>query len=161
PQIFYYSNLGPNWTFTWLSYIQDDPGNPAADVSLYVGGGGVQNSTGYNSTTQSYAPQYQSHAVIVRTSTSPIRYQRQLPDGSVELFTQPDGALTLPRKVFLTSVQDPAGNTLTFTYDSNLRLVAATDAIGQVTTIAYGNAADPLKITSVTDPFGRSAQFQY
>jgi RHS repeat-associated protein len=161
PQNFYYSNLGPNWTFTWLSYIQDDPANPAADVSRYVSGGGVENSTGYNATTQTYAPQYDSHAIIVRTSTSPIRYQRQLGDGSVEVFAQADGALTFPRKVFMTSRQDAAGNTLTFTYDSSLRLVAATDAIGQVTSIAYQNGADPLKITSVTDPFGRSAQFQY
>jgi len=162
PQTFTYSNLGPNWTFTWLSYIQDDPANLGADVTRYVGGGGVEYSNGYNATTQSYAPEYASHGIIVLISppNSPISYQRQLPDGSVEVYALLD-PLPLHRKVFMTSRQDAAGNTLTFTYDASFRLVAATDAIGQVTTVAYQNAADALKITSVTDPFGRSAQFQY
>jgi hypothetical protein len=48
---------------------------------------------------------------------------------------------------------------LTFTWDASLRLVAATDALGQVTTISYEHT-DPLKITKVTDPFGRFATFE-
>ena len=47
------------------------------------------------------------------------------------------------------------------TYDESLRLVAITDAIGQVTTLSYELPADPLKITKVTDPFGRFATFGY
>jgi YD repeat-containing protein len=41
------------------------------------------------------------------------------------------------------------------------RLVAITDALGQVSTIAYDLASDPLKITGITDPFGREAVFTY
>lgn len=41
-----------------------------------------------------------------------------------------------------------------------LRLAAITDAIGQVTTLQYADP-DPLKITSVTAPFGRIAQLTY
>jgi YD repeat-containing protein len=69
--------------------------------------------------------------------------------------------MTSPRRIFLTDVIDPQGQTLHFTYDGQLRLVALTDAIGQVTTIAYELSSDPLKITKVTDPFGRSARFEY
>jgi YD repeat-containing protein len=160
PQTFYYSNLGPKWTPDWLSYIEDDPGNPSAALTIYKRNGGRETSTSFNSATQSYAPTVRSQAVVKRVSASPIAYERELPDGLIEVFTQPDGAMTSPRKVFLTAIKDPAGNALTFTYDGSLRLVAATDAIGQVTTIAYEHA-DPLKITKVTDPFGRSATFEY
>jgi RHS repeat-associated protein len=48
-----------------------------------------------------------------------------------------------------------------FTYDGSHRLYAVTDAIGQVTTLHYDHPDDPLKITSVEDPFGRTARFDY
>jgi YD repeat-containing protein len=79
----------------------------------------------------------------------------------VEVFSQPDGAMTNPRRVFMTEVTDPQGQTLHFTYDTELRLVALTDAIGQVTTLSYELSTAPLKITKVTDPYGRSARFEY
>src|SRR5207249_1594269 len=87
-------------------------------------------------------------------------YERRLPDGSVEVFSQPDGVAT-PRKVLLTSWMDPAGNTASLIYDASLRIVSVTDAIGQVTTLSYADSADPLRITRVTDPFGRAANVQY
>src|SRR5262249_31451587 len=49
---------------------------------------------------------------------------------------------------------------LTLGYDDQHRLVTIADAIGQVTAISY-ESPDPLKITKVTDPFGRSATFEY
>jgi len=161
PSIFTYSNLGPKWTLDWLSYIKDDPSNPNATAYLYVRGGGEEVYTGFNSSTQSYAPQLESRAILVRTSSSPIRYERRLPDGSVEVFAQADGASTFPRRIFMTQWKDAAGNAVTYTYDSSLRLIAATDAIGQVTTLSYDLSSDPLKITRVTDPFGRFATFDY
>jgi RHS repeat-associated protein len=160
PQTFSYANLGAKWTFDWLSFVEDDPTNPAAAVSVYHRGGGKETSTSYDPNTQSYAPTIRRQAVVVRTSSSPITYERRLPDGSVEVFAQPDGALTFPRKVFLTAIKDPSGNTLSLTWDSQFRIVAATDALGQVTTVSYEDS-DPLKITKVTDPFGRFARFEY
>ena len=160
PHTFYYGNVGPKWTFDWFAFVEDDPSNAAAAVTVYHRNGGRETSTGYDSATQSYAPTIRKQAVVVRTSTSPIAYERRMPDGSVEVFSQPDGAQTFPRKVFLTALKDPHGNALTFTWDAQLRLVAATDTIGQVTTISYEHA-DPLKITKVTDPFGRVARFEY
>jgi YD repeat-containing protein len=159
PQTFSYVNLGPKWTFNWLSYIEDDPTNPAAPASVYQRGGGKDTSTGYAS--GSYAPTTRTQALIMRTASSPIRYERQLPDGSVEVYAQPDGASTFPRKVFLTQLKDAQGNALTFTWDANMRIIAVTDALGQVTTVTYELASDPLKITKITDPFGRTATLAY
>ncbi len=160
PQVFTYWNVGPRWTTDWLAYLEDDPSNPAQPVSAYHRGGGVEVSSGYDVSTGGYEPERRSRAVIVRASADPIRYERRLPDGSVEEYAQPDGALTSPRKVFLTKTTEPDGDTLTFTYDEQLRLVAITDAVGQVTTLTYGGD-DPLRLTKVTDPFGREALLDY
>lgn len=160
PQAFYYSNLGRKWTFDWLSYIEDDPANGSAAVHLYLRGAGRETASGYNGQTQEYGQTVRTQSIIKRTSASPIEYERRLPDGSLEVFGQPDGASTFPRRVFLTRIEDPQGQALTMTYDSSLRLVAVTDAIGQVTTLSYEHS-DPLKITEVEDPFGRTATFEY
>jgi RHS repeat-associated protein len=159
PSIFSYSNLGAKWTFDWLSYVTDDPANPAAAARLYARGGGVEPYTGFNGSTQSYALQPDSHTLLVRTSAT--SYERRFVDGSKEIYDLPDGASAFPRKVFLSRVVDPIGNSISFSYDSSLRLIAVTDAIGQVTTLSYTLSADPLKITNVTDPFGRFAMFDY
>ncbi len=161
PQIFSYWNLGSRWTTDWLGYVTDDPSNGAQPVTVYIRGGGRETYTGYSPATASYAPHFDSRAVVKRVSASPIRYERQLPDGSIEEYGQPDGALTSPRKVFLTRVVDPRGDAVSLTYDASLRLVALTDALQQVTTLSYEHPTDPLKLTKVTDPFGRVAQFGY
>ena len=130
-------------------------------MTLYVQGGGQETYTGYDPGTARYALHRDSRALVVRTSTSPIRYERRNTDGSVAEYAQPDGTLTFPRKVFLTRLADPQGNALTMTYDPSLRLVAVTDAIGQVTTLSYQHSTDSLKVTKVTDPFGRAARLEY
>src|SRR5438105_235712 len=84
------------------------------------------------------------------------------PDGSKKIFGQPNGSAGANRRVYLTQIADSAGNALTLTYDQDLRIVAVTDAIGQVTTLTYGgiNLTNRL-LTRVTDPFGRFAAFDY
>jgi len=42
-----------------------------------------------------------------------------------------------------------------------MRLRKIIDALGQETTLGYAEAGDHYKITDVTDPFGRTAQFFY
>jgi YD repeat-containing protein len=163
PQVFSYSNLGPKWTFDWMSWVRDDPTNPAADVDFYLRGGGWVTIPVQDPSSEGHPLEYRGNiwVSVTRTSTTPIQYERHLPDGSVETFSQPDGAMTYPRKVFLTSWSDPQGNTVRLTFDANLRIVAATDAIGQVTTVSYEDPREPLRITKVTDPFGRSVVFEY
>ncbi|MGH9335187.1 MAG: RHS repeat protein, partial [Vicinamibacteria bacterium] len=158
PALFTYSNLGTRWTFDWLSFIEDDPTDLDKPVDLYVRGGGREAYDGF--VNEVSKPQQDVRAVLTRTHTNPIVYERESPDGSVEVYSQPDGGMS-PRRVFLTEWRDPQGNKLTFTYDTQFRMTSVQDAIGQVTTLSYELAADPLKITKVTDPFGRSATFEY
>ena len=47
------------------------------------------------------------------------------------------------------------------TYDTEQRLTAITDATGRMTTFSYGLTTQPLLVTKITDPFGRSAQLAY
>lgn len=160
PAIFSFSNLGPKWTFDWLSYVS----NPGARiVTVYLRGGGLESYDLLSG--QSYYPffyeiNYQSHAqlVLVSQDRNSFVYERRLPDGSKEVFSQSDGS---NRRVFLTQIVDPAGNAVRLTYDANMRVIAVTDALGQVTTLAYELPNDPLKITRVTDPFDRSAMLTY
>jgi YD repeat-containing protein len=159
PTTFFYSNLGKRWVHDWMSYIEDDPTAVGDPIELYVRGGGREPYEGFVNGVS--APQQDVRAVMTIVSTNPIEYERELPDGSKEVFAQSDGASTAPRRVFLTEIQDPQGNKLTLTYDGQLRLVSVTDAIDQVTTLAYELQNDPLKITKVTDPFGRFATFEY
>lgn len=155
-----YGNLGPKWTFNWLSYITDNPANPAANVSLYVRGGGTEVYSGYNSTTHSYAADKQSLAVLIRSPDSSF-YERRFPDGSKEVFSVNDGSTSYPRRFFLSSVVDAAGNAVNLTYEG-LKITAINDSVGNPpTTLAYDLTEDPLRITKVTDPFGRFAQFEY
>jgi RHS repeat-associated protein len=159
PPLFNYSNFGPKWTFDWLSYIKDNPANPAADVEYYIMGGGTRTFTGFNSNAQSYAFQQLDQTKLTRTS--PTSYEMLSRDGTRKVFNQPDGAIGTSRKVFLTQLIDPFGNTVSLSYDANMRVVNITDAIGQVTMLSYDHPTDIFKITKVTDPFGRSATFEY
>src|SRR5205807_7517337 len=40
PATFAYSNLGPKWTFNWLSYVTDDPVTQRAQTLVYTSAGG-------------------------------------------------------------------------------------------------------------------------
>jgi RHS repeat-associated protein len=165
PANFVTGNFGALWTCDYFSYINDNPGSPLADVHYYIGGGGDRTFTGFNTNTQSFAYQQYDETLLTRNSSN--SYTMLWPDGSQLIFGQPDGSVGTSRNVYLTQIVDPQGNAVTLTYDTNLLLVAITDAIGQVTTLTYGVsatnnvAADPYKITKVTDPFGRSAIFNY
>jgi RHS repeat-associated protein len=163
PASFTFFNVSPKWTMNWLSYIQDDPTLPGATVTRYVAGGGYVSYLEYDTTTGLFWPEWQTneHAILKRASDSPVTYYRYLRDGSVETYSQSDGAVIFPRRIFLTQISDPAGNSVTLNYDSQLRLTSVTDATGRNTTFAYELATNPLLVTKVTDPFGRSAHLSY
>jgi RHS repeat-associated protein len=156
--MFLFSNMGYNWTHNWMSYIEDYPGTPSSNANLYVRGGGMIRYGSFDTNTQSFAREIRSGAALVQVSTN--AYERRFPDGSKEVYAMPDSGSS-PRRVFLTQVVDPATNTVTLAYDWQFRLTAIQDAIGQVTTLSYEMTNDVLKLTKVTDPFGRSASFCY
>jgi RHS repeat-associated protein len=158
---FSYSNLGTKWTFNWLAYLIDQPGNTSADVSYYGRDGGIATYTNTGSGT--FITELYSRTKLTRLSTN--SYQLSFPNGSTYTFAQPNTA-TSSRKVFLTTITDSRGNSANLSYDQYFRLYALRDALGQVTTISYelttnSSSDDFLKITKVTDPFGRFATFEY
>ena len=161
PATFGWFNVSPKWTLNWLAYIQDNPSSAGASVMRYAGGGGSVAYTGYKATTGAFDPETRDASVLVRTSANPVVYERRMPDGGKEVYGQSNGAATNPRRVFLTKILDPAGNTVSLAYDSQLRLTSLTDAAGRATTFSYDLPAAPLLLTKITDPFGRSASLEY
>jgi YD repeat-containing protein len=161
PTTFTYSNVGVKWTHNWLSFVADNPGAPGDSVWLYVAGGGRESYSGYDSATGKFTPEATLGAQLIRISDTPIAYERRFPDGSVHVYGFSDGSLVSPRRIHLTEVRDPAGNAVILNYDSQQRLISLEDAIGQLTTLSYGDAAKPLRITRVTDPYGRFAVLEY
>src|SRR5207302_555211 len=154
-----FSNVGRMWSINWIAYAEltwrpiTINGNttfiPDFPVVVHVPGGGTE-------VNHSTAPNDRSFARVT-ISTDGVLCTRTLPDGTRQLFNT--GTFLGP--AFLDQLIDPSGNTLSFTYDLNLRLVAVTDAIGQVTTLDYTWPGDIRKVTKITDPFGRFATFPY
>jgi RHS repeat-associated protein len=166
PEIFTYANVGPMWSFEWQRFLQEVPQqqicysvcDPAHVWVHFAGSWDVSYDANSDGT---YDPSWRTRAVVVRVSTTPVRYERRFPDGSVEVYAFSDNGSAGSRRIFLTDQIDPQGQALHFTWDAQFRLVAVTDAVGQVTTLTYANPSDPLQLTSVTDPFGRSATLHY
>lgn len=160
PANFSYFNFGQKWTSNWLAYIQDNPMYPGGNVRRIVAGGGaVWESGAYNSSTGAFGADPQDMSVLVRTSAT--SYERRMKDGSKEVYSQPDGATSYPRAIFLSQLIDPQGNAVSLGYDSRRRLTTITDALGKQTALSYDNASDPLLVTKITDPFGRTAKLGY
>jgi RHS repeat-associated protein len=162
PATFGFSNVSPQWTHSWLSFVTDDPTRLGWTVSRYAScGGGYKYKDYYIS--GSWPPETPDSSELYRypTSGSATSYERHFLDGSKEVFSKFDGASTYPRRIFLTSVVDAAGNTTTVNYDSSLRVTSVVDAMGRSTTFTYGLSGYPLLVTQITDPFGRTTQLTY
>ena len=158
PAIFTYANLGPKWTFNWLSYVTDSPADQLPLTGVYSSSGGAE-IFAYDSGSQTFKLDPQSHATLVKTGAA--SYERRMPDGSKQVYGLSDGATSYPRRIFMTQMVDPAGNAVSIGYDASFRVTTITDALGQITNVSYELGGDPLKITKVTDPFGRFATFEY
>ncbi|GHT96232.1 hypothetical protein AGMMS49545_20690 [Betaproteobacteria bacterium] len=160
PGTFHYSHVGPKWSYTGVTYIVDDPASVGRNVQRYMAGGGTRFLTGFNPETQRFAPDIRDQSILVRQSGDPVKYERHLADGSLEIYARADGRASYPRRIFLTEKRDPAGWALKYRYDAQNRLTALEDASGQTTRIEYAHA-DPLKITAIVDPASRRARITY
>lgn len=158
PSTFTFTNLGSDWSVNFVSYLTLD-GSKNATVHVQGGGYEIYNYTLPDNIQNPYMPDVLSQAVL--NVVSPTEYRRQLPDGSMEIFNQPDGS----GRIFMTQIVDPQGNSAYIQYDSNFRLSTITDAIGQVTTFSYlsDSFGDPgfYLVSQITDPYSRSATFAY
>lgn len=153
------SNLGRGWSFNWLSFVKVDETN---NVTL-LGRSGNTESFRLLRRETSGQKLYKMSQISRSTlkSSAPNNFQRNLPDGSVELFDIPDGT----GRILLSTVIDPQGNKSTINYDKSFRIVSITDPLGQKSTLTYLSATEDTvgfyRIASITDPFGRSAKFAY
>ena len=102
PATFAYSNLGPLWTFDWLSYIEDEPTQPNNDVKQYAQGGGAHKfpNTGAGGI---FGPPVVAQTTLNRTIDS--HYELYYPDGSYRVFDLADAPTNAAtRRVFLTKI---------------------------------------------------------
>ncbi len=159
PSVFAYPNFGPKWTAGWISAIIDDPNDEGADVKHYLPGGGAERYEVYQYHTNEYDLQRKSLSLLKRSGASSYILTHR--DGTVDIFDSPDGSVVWPRRVFMTSRTDTHGNSLSYTWDANGRLTQIKDSLDQTTLVAYDDSAHPLRITKVTDPFSREANFGY
>lgn len=161
-----FSNIGRIWSINWIAYVDHVAGvlTNGSQITVHVSGGGTEVSSYSNG---AFGPNDRSFATVVRSDSGsgPHTYTRTFPDGSKEVYDSPDNATT-PNKVFLTRRIDVRGAILSFTYDSQMRLTAVTDAIGRITTLEYALPSNIVpsnawKVTKVTDPFGRFTTLTY
>jgi RHS repeat-associated protein len=158
PATFTFSNFGQDWSINWGAYLTVDA---SQNVTVRPPGGGYE-IFNYNFSpipANQYAPDLVSQAVLSVVSVG--IYQRMLPDGSIQVFNQPDGT----GRIFMTQLIDPQANSTYIQYDTNFRILTVTDCIGQVSKFSYvsntvGNSGFYL-ISQILDPFGRSAAFVY
>lgn len=158
PATFTFTNLGPDWSLNWCSWVSLDA---SLNATVQVRGGGQEYYpfTQPNNSSNPYPPHLTSQAILSIDSVGV--YRRTLPDGSYELFNQADGT----GRYFMTQVVDSMGNKATVAYDGNFRLTSITDAISQATSITYlsntvGNVGF-YKISQISDPFSRTCSFSY
>ncbi len=162
------SNFGSKWVCNWISWVDGDPTSGPAASAVYLPNGGYEYFVPSNG---AFLPAFQSGATLAVYPDPPPgqtqRFERTLPDGSRQVFDLRD---YIPfyhsNSVYMTKLIDPSGNTVHFNYDGNFRLTSVTDASGQVTTISHlsdnpGTLPDFYLIHQITDPFGRSATFDY
>ncbi len=164
PANFNYANFGQKWTCNWISYIKDNGTNTPADVEHYVGGGGTEVYTGYNTTNSTFAVNWRTQGTLKRLTAS--SYQLTFADGSRQIFEQTDGTTGNSRKIFLTHTIDSAGYTNLVFYDSGLRLTKVTDPQANKTNLLfYYNSSSMSGATNtiqrVDDRYGRSITFGY
>ena len=162
------SNLGNNWINPWQSYVISD-GVAGDGVTVVVRGGGVEryDNTSYNAATGFYGTQVQlqTKLSVVTNPDHSLTFTRWFSDGSREVFNAPDGR----GNIFLSQYYDPQNNAISFNYSpaylnnqyQGYQLTTVTDTMGLHTTLSYGLAADPLKITAITEHYGRTAKFGY
>jgi RHS repeat-associated protein len=162
PQVFHYSNLGPKWTYTGITYIVDDPAEAGHNVQHYMPGGGMRlfQKRDYDARVRRFAPDIRDQSVLVLVSTAPVKYERRLADGGLDIYAHSDSQSVFPRRIFLTETRDAAGNRLKYQYDNRNRLIAIEDASGGKTVLEYRHG-DPLKITALVDPAGNRARIDY
>ncbi|NEZ56031.1 RHS repeat protein [Adonisia turfae] len=81
----------------------------------------------------------------------------RLADGTFRRTLKDQTVTTFNARNQLATVQDRNGNTLTYLYDTEGKLITMRDAVGLETTFTYTEG----RVTTITDPAGRQTQLAY
>jgi len=139
----YNQPFGNKWQFNYNSYLIVDTGGQVIiimpdgrnDVYSPDGAGGYMKPFGVFNTLSRLAEN---------------RFTLRFPDDTLYEYDIPAGTASL--QPFLVKITDRYGLSLTFGYNTDVKLATLTDALGQITTINYSD-----NLVTVADPFGRSA----
>ncbi|MFO0726730.1 MAG: RHS repeat-associated core domain-containing protein [Myxococcota bacterium] len=156
-----FTNFGPQWVSNWISYIEDNPSTPNANVQLHRRGGGGQTQSGYNTSTGQYAVQVDDGSTLTKLTAN--TYKQTFPDGSENYYEQFIGTTGPLRRVFLSRVRDPQGNQVAIEYDAVFpaRIKRIVDASGLPTVFQYNQSGQNYVVTGILDPYGRLSTFVY
>lgn len=150
--IAYYEPFGPKWQFNYASYLVVDTGGA---VLVFMPDGRRDQYTPAGA--HSFLAPFGVHNELVNIGTD--RYELRLTDGTVYVYARPDDIAGEPlTQILLTEIRDTYGQSLTFSYDGQGRLVTITDALGQVSTLTHDGER---RVTGIADPFGRSVAIGY
>ncbi|HEX5222240.1 MAG TPA: hypothetical protein VFZ59_21985 [Verrucomicrobiae bacterium] len=157
PAIF---GVGTNWTSSGRVFLVDATSVQSGLFRLHRGGAGeLEHYLDYYVGT----PQFYDGSIL-STPDGGQTYQIEYADGSKDIFAKTFVTSGNETLFFLTMAQDPAGNALTYNYDSNpniVRLLSITDPDSRNTSFYYENASFTNHITKVVDPFSRTNLLRY
>ncbi len=144
-------SVGKSWECSWLAYMEQLTND---QVRFRVPGGGRR-------TYALETPGLMGERVSVNNGQ--VGYSMSHRTVCKVELQQPHtvGGTTL---YLLSAQQDPHGRLIQFRYETNagvIRLTQVIDFDGRTNTLAYGLTNAPRLVTSVTDPYGRSAWLSY
>jgi RHS repeat-associated protein len=155
------SGFGDNWSCNWLGMLQSGSGYQT-NILDYLAGGG-QRAFLLGGT-----PDYKTARSYVNSATWGAFAAEQAlrtPAGAQNLYALTNSLLDGTSNFLLTHRIDRYGRLLQqFNYITNgtiLQLTNVIDMDGKTNVLAYTNLTYPYLITSVTDPYGGTAYFNY
>ncbi len=161
--------VGQGWNCSWLSYVDFSQFESGGSVTLYPAGGGQRTYNNFDGTIPEYFTNTRMMADTNSTG-SVTDFKIISPSGAVDVYgflrTNLNGSIF---QAYLSQQIDASGRTNTFSYapyDPNstaVQLEYVIDGSGGTNTISYTNVTgfSDYLIHAVTDPYGRTALFEY
>lgn len=159
-----HSNLGANWDFNWVGFLEVNESN-TVNVRLATGGTEHYKFSLYNNNTGAYAPNLYSQAVLKWTTDDAGNdiYRREFRDGSAEVYSQP-GQPTAVGRYYLKQIVDAQGNAITINYEAFAGTTATYSeppVPGQNTDPTVANAQWTGRINEIVDAAGGVTFIRY
>ena len=162
--------FGSKWECNWLGFLEWSTNSTPTYITNYLTGGGraafaVNGAREYKTArVLSIGGSGGGGGAVAAESAGVVA-----PSGSENLYGTPQVFTNGIRRLLLTNRVDRWGRKTSYNYQSftntvgavGLRVFQVTDKDGRQCSIAYTNTAFPHLITSVTDPYSRTAHFFY